>query len=95
MFDSDQVRHVAKLARMHLSDEEVAKFGPQLSNILKYVDILNECDTDNVECTNQVTGLENVMDEDIVVTSQSTPEELLACSELPVDSNQIRVKRIV
>jgi aspartyl-tRNA(Asn)/glutamyl-tRNA(Gln) amidotransferase subunit C len=95
MFDDKQVRHVASLARIALSDAEVAKFGPQLSNILKYVDILNEVDTDNVEETNQVTGLKNVMGLDEICPAQSTPEELLNCSELPVDSNQIRVKRIV
>ncbi len=95
MFNEEQVRHVAKLARIALSDEEVKKFGAQLSSVMEYVDILKEVDTDGVEGTNQVTGLENVMEVDMVRDPQSTREELLDCSELPVDSNQIRVKRIV
>ena len=95
MLNEEQVRHIAKLARISLKDEEVKRFGEQLSNVLEYVDILKEVDTEGVEGTNQVTGLENVMEEDEIVKSQSEREELLACSELPVDSKQVRVKRIV
>ncbi|MBL4694770.1 Asp-tRNA(Asn)/Glu-tRNA(Gln) amidotransferase subunit GatC [Candidatus Gracilibacteria bacterium] len=91
MLSEEDVRHIAKLARIALSDEDVSKFAKRLSVVLDYMDILNECDVSEVEGTNQVTGLENVCDKDEVVKSQSSPEELLACSELPVDSNQIRV----
>ncbi len=92
MLSDDQVKHVAKLARLALSDEEVEKFGTQLSRVLDYMDILGEVNTDNVELTSQVTGLSNVMDKDEIREPQASREELLGCSELPVDSNQIRVK---
>ena len=59
--------------------------------ILEYMDILNEVDTENVELTSQVTGLNNVMRKDEVSDSKATREELLDCSELPKDSKQIRV----
>lgn len=95
MLSEEQVRHVAKLARIALSDEEVKRFAGQLSDVLDYMTILNEVDTTGVAETNQVTGLKNMMEEDIVIAPQSSREELLGCSELPVDSNQVRVMRIV
>ena len=95
MLSEEQVRHVAKLARIALTDEEVRKFTGQLSGVLDYMNILNEVDTTGVPETNQVTGLKNVMEEDEVKPSQSSREDLLKCSELPVDSQQVRVMRAV
>ena len=95
MLTEEQVRHIAKLARLHLSDEEVTKFAGQLTNILDYVDILGETNTDDVAETSQVTGLENVVEEDEIKPSQSSPEELLATTELEVDTNQILVKKAI
>lgn len=95
MLSEEQVRHIAKLARIKLSDEEVKKFSTQLTNVLEYVDILSEVDTSKVAETSQVTGLTNMMEEDVLTPSQSSREELLNCSELAVDSNQLRVMRVV
>ena len=95
MLSDDQVKHVAKLARIKLTDEEVKKFGPQLSKVLDYMDILSEVDTKNVPETSQVTGLSNVMEKDEILTTQSTREELLDCTELPVESKQIKVSRAI
>ncbi len=95
MLSDDQVKHVAKLARIKLTDEEVKKFGPQLSKVLDYMDILSEVDTKNVAETSQVTGLSNVMEKDENLTAQSTREELLDCTELPVESKQVKVSRAI
>ena len=95
MLSEEQVRHVAKLARIKLTDEEVGKFGPQLSKVLGYMEILNEVETENVAETSQVTGLKNVMEKDEVLQPQSTREELLDCTELPVESKQIKVSRAI
>ena len=43
------VRKIAKLAHLEITDDEVALYTPQMSNIVKYVEQLNELDTDNVE----------------------------------------------
>ena len=86
---------MAKLARLNLKDEEVKKFTGQLSDVLDYMDILSEADVEGVEITSQVTGLSNVMDKDEVKSDGPSREELLACTELPVDTNQIRVKRAI
>ena len=43
------VRHVAKLAHLEITDEEVALYTPQMADIVKYVEQLNEIDTENIE----------------------------------------------
>lgn len=95
MLSEDQVKHIAKLARVALSDEEVERFSKQLSDVLKYVEILNEVDTKKVSETSQVTGLKNIMRVDEVEKSKCPKEDLLACSELPVDSDQVRVMHAI
>ncbi len=55
-----EVEHVAKLARIELSESEKKKFQQQMATILDYIDKINEVDTEKVEPTWQVTGLENV-----------------------------------
>ena len=88
-FTNDDVRHIAKLARLQLSDEEIKKFSKELSSILGYMTILNEIDTENVEPTAQVTGLTSVLRDDNIEPSEATKEELLACSPLPIVNHQI------
>lgn len=70
------VKHVAKLANLPLSSEEEKKFGGQLDETLKYIESLNEIDTSEVEPTDQVTGLENVLREDKVRPSLSQENAL-------------------
>src|SRR5262245_5016991 len=43
------VKHVAKLAHLEITDEEVALYTPQMADIVKYVEQLNEIDTENIE----------------------------------------------
>lgn len=93
----DQVKHVAKLARLGLSEADTSKFQTQLSGILDYVEQLNEVKTDGVEPTAQVTGLVNVVREDEVLTGDARladPAELLKCTNLPIEKNQIKVKNV-
>lgn len=70
------VSHVAKLANLPLTPEEKKKFEKQLSETLDYVNKLGEIETKNVEPTSQVTGLENVMREDIATPSLPQKEVL-------------------
>ncbi|MWC30689.1 Asp-tRNA(Asn)/Glu-tRNA(Gln) amidotransferase subunit GatC [Paenibacillus sp. MMS18-CY102] len=58
---TNDVDHVAKLARLSLTDEERATFTGQLNAILKYAEKLNELNTDDVEPTSHVLPLANVM----------------------------------
>lgn len=61
-----EVEHIAKLARIHLTEKEKQKYSKELSSILGYVEKLQKVNTDNVEETSQVTGLVNVYREDNV-----------------------------
>ncbi|MEK7137615.1 MAG: Asp-tRNA(Asn)/Glu-tRNA(Gln) amidotransferase subunit GatC [Patescibacteria group bacterium] len=85
----EQVRHIARLARLRLSDEEVQKYSVELTKILEYIEVLNELQTEDVEPTAQVTGLTTVVRNDEVQSSEATPEDLLACSPLPIVNDQI------
>ena len=60
------VEHVAHLARLGLSDEEVALFEEQLNHILEQFDVLSELDTEAIEPTARVIELENVLRHDVV-----------------------------
>jgi aspartyl-tRNA(Asn)/glutamyl-tRNA(Gln) amidotransferase subunit C len=69
----EDVLHVATLARLKLSDAELETFTSQLAQVLDYVDILNEVDTDEVEPMAHAAGLTNVFREDAV--RDSLPRE--------------------
>lgn len=64
MISKENVEHIAKLARIELTEEEKEKFAKELSSILDYVGQLNKVDTKNIKPISQVTGLENVTRED-------------------------------
>lgn len=85
----EQVLHIAKLARLRLTEEEMAKMPTELSSILQYVEMLNEVITDGVEPTAQVTGLETQLRDDVVQSPDVTPDELLGVSPLPIKDHQI------
>ncbi len=61
MIEREQVLHVARLARLRLSDEEVEKMAGELSGILGHVDRIGELDLDDVPPTSHVVDLENVL----------------------------------
>jgi aspartyl-tRNA(Asn)/glutamyl-tRNA(Gln) amidotransferase subunit C len=65
MIDRKQVLHVARLARLRLSDEEVERMASELSGILEHVDRIAELDLDDVEPTSHVVELENVLRPDV------------------------------
>ena len=65
------VLHVARLARLHLTEAEVGKFLKQLSKVVDYIGELNEVETGAVIPTSQTTGSENVLREDRVINEQT------------------------
>ncbi|MDD5041566.1 MAG: Asp-tRNA(Asn)/Glu-tRNA(Gln) amidotransferase subunit GatC [Candidatus Peribacteraceae bacterium] len=84
-----QVRHIAKLARLTLSDSEVEKFSRELTQILDYIEKLKEVKTEGVEPMSQITGLGNVTRADGIAECPATTEALLAVSPLPIVDQQI------
>ncbi len=84
MIDREQVLHVARLARLKLSEEEVERMAGELSSILEHVDRIAQMDLDGVEPTSHVVALENVVRAD--VPRPSLPREAaLANAPEPVD----------
>ena len=74
---TEQVRHIARLARIAMSDEEIERLAPELNNILGWVEQLGEVNTDGVE------PLATVIDQrlrlrDDVVTDGNIRDEILA-----------------
>ena len=64
MIDRDQVLHVARLARLRLSEDEVGRMSSELSSILDHIEKINELALEDVEPTSHVIQLENVLRED-------------------------------
>jgi len=77
----EQVRHIAWLARLGLSEEEVEKFSLQLSNILENFEILKQVDTANVPPATHTIPLKNVFRKDDVAGSDSQDEILSNASK--------------
>ena len=73
----EEVRHIAELAKLGITDEEVEQFSEQLSAILEYAEKLNELDTEAIPPTAQVIELHNVMRDDEPRPSLPT-EDVLA-----------------
>lgn len=71
-----EVEHVARLARLALSDEEKEQMRSQLDRILGYIEKLNQLDTTGVEPTSHVIPMTNVFREDAVIPSLSRDEAL-------------------
>jgi aspartyl-tRNA(Asn)/glutamyl-tRNA(Gln) amidotransferase subunit C len=76
MIDRDQVLHVAKLARLELTEDEVEKMASELSGILEHVEHINELDLEEVQPTSHVVAVENVLRPDEPRPSWSREEVL-------------------
>jgi aspartyl-tRNA(Asn)/glutamyl-tRNA(Gln) amidotransferase subunit C len=61
MIDRDQVLHVARLARLALTDEEVERMSSELSAVLDHIEAINQLDLEDVEPTSHVVEVENVL----------------------------------
>jgi len=75
--DLQIVRHIGRLSRIELTDEQVATFSRQLGSILEYFDKLQELDTSGVEPMVHAVELHNVLAEDVPGVSLP-PEQALA-----------------
>ena len=73
----DLIKYLEKLARITLSEDEEKKVGNELQDILTYIDMLNELDTDGVKAMSHCFPVTNVMREDEVAPSMS-PDEIVA-----------------
>ena len=86
---ASQVRHIAKLARLEIRDDEVEKYAKELTAIFSYIEQLSEVDTSAVLATAQVTGTTNALRPDVIHPSPINREALLGTSPLPIVDDQI------
>jgi len=77
----EEVKHIAHLARLAITEEEAEKFSEQLGKITEYVETLNELDTTDVEPTSHVLPIVNVMREDVAKKGLELEKVLLNVKE--------------
>ena len=92
-FASDEVRYVAELARLHLTDEEIKRFASQLGEILKYVEKLQKLDTKDVAPADHVLPVTDVFREDEVQASLPPKSALSNAPE--ADGAFFKVPRVI
>ena len=73
----EEVLHIARLARLGLTETDVDRFSEQLSNILENFEILQQVDTSGIPPTTQSISLQNVMRDDEIASSLP-PSDILA-----------------
>lgn len=91
--DREQIKHIASLARLGLSSNDVEMFSNQLSDVLDNFDILKQIDTTNVQPAAQIISIQNVFRDDKV--EKSVPQnEILANAPMKED-NCFKVRSIL
>jgi len=93
-FSAADIRKLAHLSRLRLTDDEVARYQNELSEILGYVEILKDVDVTGLEPTSQVTGLTNVVRTDELIDYGVSTADLLKNAPA-IEANQFKVKRMI
>ena len=91
----DEVKHIAELAKLALTDDEIDKMARQLSDILDYAARLNELDTEAIPPTASVIPNQNVMRADVVTPSLTRDQVLANAPDTDSQREFIRVKAIL
>ncbi|MBS1251813.1 MAG: Aspartyl/glutamyl-tRNA(Asn/Gln) amidotransferase subunit C [Anaerolineales bacterium] len=89
----EQVTHVAELAKLGLTDEEMDQFGDQLSAILEYAEKIQELDTEAIPPTASVLDVQNVMRDDEVRPSMSREDVLANAPD--AEAGQFKVRAVL
>ena len=96
MIDQKTIEHIAELARLELSEEEIQEKIKELDIILKYIDILQEVDTSGVETADGGTrDLENQWREDEVFDLGEEVVKKMIEMALQKENEQIKIKKIM
>lgn len=90
----DDVKYVAALSKIGVTDEEAKKLQTELGAILDHVKQLDSLDTTGVEPTYQVNGLKNIMRDDQIIDYGVSREELLQNAPAQ-QQNQIKVPKVL
>lgn len=90
-----QIQHIATLARIDIKENEIEEYSDKLSSIIGYIGQLQEVDIVNIEPTAQVTGLENIMREDIIANCDQEIQNTALKQAAEREGGQIKVRRIL
>lgn len=93
--DEAQIRHLAQLARIELTAEEITAFQKDIAEILSYVDTLEEIVAEEESTAPAVGRVANVMREDEVTTPAGTYDDTLLAAMPETDNRYLRVKQIL
>jgi aspartyl-tRNA(Asn)/glutamyl-tRNA(Gln) amidotransferase subunit C len=91
----EEVEHIAELARIDLIEEEKKEFSRELSDILRYIEQLQKVDTENVDPVSQVTGVVNVLREDIVEECDEKTRKRIIDNFPEEKDGYIKVKQVM
>ncbi|MEM6278418.1 MAG: Asp-tRNA(Asn)/Glu-tRNA(Gln) amidotransferase subunit GatC [Verrucomicrobiota bacterium] len=89
------VRKVAQLARIHLSDEEVELYQEQVGHILHYVEQLNGIDVEGIEPTAHAGAVFDVVREDVAVEEHQLEQEKVLANAPATAHGQIKMPKVV
>lgn len=90
-----EVVHVAKLAKLDLTETEIEKYSSQLSSIIGHISELSEVDTTGVEPTSQTTGLENVFRDDEIKTNKILSQDAALSGTEEIYNGYFKVRAIL
>lgn len=93
--NKDEIQHIADLARLDLSEEELGIYGDQLTEVLSYIEQLREVNTDGVEPMAHVTGAENVLSEDEVEEWRERERENALYQAPELENREVKVRRVL
>lgn len=92
--DENEVKHLAQLARIKLTDEEVPQLQKDLSKILEYVDALKQVNTDGLPEIAQVTGIKNSLRADEPVQTSAEEREAILKNAPATEGGYFKVKEV-
>ncbi len=90
----EEIEKIATLARLSLTEEEKNRYAEQLSQVLGYIDMLNEVDTSQVEETCQVTELSDIVRKDEAIPSSEEKRKKLIAQFPDKMGDLLRVKAV-
>ena len=91
--DQKQIKHIASLARLGLSNDDIEMFSTQLSEVLDNFDILEQVDTSNVQPAAQIISIQNVFRDDVV--KNSSPQDDILDNAPMKEDNCFKVQAIL
>ena len=89
----EQIKHIAELANLNFSDEELEKYTKDMSDTVDFVNQLNELNTDNEEITTSILGEKNIVREDNI--KESFDRELLLKNAPDYQEGMYRIPKVM